>query len=192
MHCKDKSVPCPATAKINHSNDNMVCSKSSLPELRLLNWSVLHKAAKLLRRSKPLETRCQGSEPKFLQVLSSIINTGKGCGILKKSVNMHLFNDWPSHKHRHSLCSSAWVSGNRFWVIYLCVCCWVHLLVPKTEKVPALIGMEIATKGLQQIIGHVCRDLVVADLYNFTLLQIAHPPQNLEKSKWVLLCGKHP
>lgn len=57
------------------------------------------------------------------------------------------------------------------------------MLVPKTEKVPALIGMEIATKGLQQIIGHVCRDLVVADLYNFTLLQIAHLPQNLEKSK---------
>lgn len=34
------------------------------------------------------------------------------------------------------------------------------LAVPKTEIVPAFIGVAIATNGLQQIVGHVCRDLV--------------------------------
>jgi len=46
----------------------------------------------------------------------------------------------------------------------LCMLLLSALAVPKIEIVPVFVGVAIATKGLQQIVGHVCRDLVGADL----------------------------
>ena len=49
------------------------------------------------------------------------------------------------------------------------------LAVPKIEIVPVFIRVVIATKGLQQIVGHVCRDLVGVDL-GITILFLHFAP----------------
>lgn len=56
--------------------------------------------------------------------------------------------------------------------------------MPKTEIVPVLIGVATATKGLQQIVGHVCRDLVGIDPGTTTLfLRFSDYPSPTEPGK---------
>lgn len=49
--------------------------------------------------------------------------------------------------------------------------------MPKIEIVPAFIGVAIAAKGLQHIVGHVCRDLVGVDL-GITILFLHYAPDH--------------
>lgn len=45
----------------------------------------------------------------------------------------------------------------------LCVLLLSVLAVPKTEIVSVFLGVAVTTKGLQQIAGHGCKDLIRAD-----------------------------